>query len=252
MRFDVECRKSSLINSTSKPVNKKKTSLRQKCRVLKKPLLRQKLIGSLIKQTRVDHNKILTGIKHRYLRLRHLQHKQRILKSIDKMESSIDQILKENNEQLADDEQLTKLERKKTAIRKLLTSPTTKFPISLDQTQPIEEKKLDKPSLSVPLQLVDLLIQTTAKTRVNLCNKLHPTFRSIESSEKWKNKSDVLEVNYKDTNKVCSHIIFTYKSIIWCVFRNWLCLTTRWRISLTSSILAHPKLQANQSNQTKR
>lgn len=192
VQFEVENRISSAIDSTNfyenKPVQ------RPFCRALEKPFIRQKLFESLSRMSSLESSNVMNALKHRYLRLKHIQHKQEALKSIDRMERTIDQIMNENNETLEESNETTVLERKKTAIQRLLTSSGTKFPTALDHQFMEEESNSNDFDIENSLNLIDLLVQTTSKTQLDLCDKLHPTFNL--------NNKGALEINYEDVDKV--------------------------------------------------
>jgi hypothetical protein len=193
----MECHR--LIGADSS-LKKAKVPLKIVCPALKRPFIRQHLIRAVRKKY-LERKKWLNDVKLRFLRLKHMEHKRQTLLAIDRMEKTIDQVLHQNNEVVESNGEITKLENKKTAIRRLLANSSTKFPLSLEKLQTNNAKLL---STEARPKLVDLLIQTTAKTTVNLPEKLHPNFNVIDpsSSEEWKDKSEILEISYKDVNKV--------------------------------------------------
>lgn len=144
-------------------------------------------------------------LKHRFLRHKNLQQKQRVLRSVDRMQKMVDEVLVENGEDLRSRDHETDAEHTKSTIRRLLASTDTRYPIELTtrmETEQLPETTAHENSL----QLADLLLQTVAKSRLNLSEKVHPTFEQVDltsEQEKWHNRKEMLQINYKDV-KVCA------------------------------------------------
>lgn len=160
-----------------------------------------------------ERHKWLDALKHRFLRHKHLQQKQRVLRTVDKMHKMVDEVLIENGKDLTRVNYETNAEHKKTTIRRLLTSTDTKYPLELKTN--IETEQTHGSTDDETLQLAELLLQTAAKTKIGLSEKVHPTFAKVDSTEtqqKWKNKTEVLKINYKDSTKVffCLVIMLKY------------------------------------------
>lgn len=146
-------------------------------------------------------------LKHRFLRHKNLEQKRRILCSVDKMQKMVDEVLVENGEELKSQDHETDAEHKKTIIRKLLASTDTKYPVELT-SKPTTDRQPDPTKHESSLQLADLLLQTIAKSQLNLSKRVHPTFKQVdlttESQKQWSNKKEVLKIDYNNADKVCN------------------------------------------------
>lgn len=204
----------------------KSSSPIQHSAVLKNSLLRTELISGFMKMSESERQKWIDTIRLRFLRLKCAQQKRRTLELVEKMGRITEEVLKENGEELRDNS----LESKKKAICRLLANPSTKYPTSLRPLKSGGSSSENKPESS--LQLADLLVESIAKVRPTLSNKLHPMFTKVDpkTRETWKDREEVLEINYKGTNKVVSCL----SNDVIALFRSWLCSMVLWKISPAS------------------
>jgi hypothetical protein len=170
-------------------------------RVLNKPYLGEALTSYLLKMNKTDRDMWMDAIKHRSLRLADLKHKRQAINSIKHVENTIDHLLTSNNTSTDQGS----FDGKKKVARQLLTRTEAKFPRSLiTNTQPIRSKEVQQQT--VPASLSDLLLKSTSKTLIDLPTHLHPTFGQVdlEKHSQWKDRSEVLSVNYRGQKVVHS------------------------------------------------